>query len=87
MPVKKFYETIFNGVIFGSLFGTAFFAGKGLLKLAHDQNKIISKMHSQLKDCEEKLSQCEEKLSQCEEKLSQCEERLSQCEENDELKK
>ena len=65
MPVDKFYETIFNGVIFGSLFGTAFFAGKGLLKLADDQNKFIREMHSQLEDFEEELEDCEDKLSQC----------------------
>ena len=66
MPANKFYETIFKGVIFGSLFGTAFFAVDGLLKLAHDQNKLSRAMISQLKDYEKELSKFEEELSQCE---------------------
>ena len=77
MPGNKFYETIFKGVIFGSFFGTAFFGVDGLLKLAHDQNKLNRKMISQLKDYEKELSQCEEKLLQCEEKLSQCKEAIN----------
>ena len=57
MPGKTFYETIFNGVIFGSFFGIAYFTVDGLLKLADDQNKLIREMLSHLEDCEEELSQ------------------------------
>ena len=57
MPGKTFYETIFNGVIFGSFFGIAYFTVDGLLKLSDDQNKLIREMLSQLEDCEEELSQ------------------------------
>ena len=70
MPSKTFYETIFNGVIFGSFFGIAYFAVDGLLKLADDQIKLNKKLLSQLKDCEEELSQFEEKLSQCAQTLN-----------------
>ena len=44
MPGNMFYETIFNGVIFGSFFGIAYFAVDGLLKLADDQNKLNKKL-------------------------------------------
>ena len=73
MSDKTFYETIFNGVIFGSFFGIAYFTVDGLLKLADDQNKLIREMLSQLEELEdfgEKLSQFEEKLSQCKEALN-----------------
>ena len=70
MPGNTFYETIFNGVIFGSFFGIAYFTVDGLLKLADDQEELIGEMHSQLEELEEKLSQCEEKLSQCKEAVN-----------------
>ena len=85
MSDNKLVKTIIDA----ALFGTVFFAVKGLIKLAHDQNKIIEKGISLLKDCEKKLlqyeeelSQCEKELSQCKKELSQCKKELSQCEEN-----
>ena len=62
MPGNTFYETIFNGVIFG----IAYFAVDWLLKLADDQEEMLS----QLEELEEKISQCEEKLSQCKEAVN-----------------
>ena len=70
MPGNTFYETIFNGVIFGSFFGIAYFAVDGLLKLADDQIKLNKKLVSQLKGYKEELLQCEEKLSQCKEAIN-----------------
>ena len=61
MPNNTFYEALFNGAIFGSFFGIAYFAVDGLMKLAEDKIELNKKMISRLK---EKLSQCEEKLSQ-----------------------
>ena len=63
-------ETIFNGVIFGSFFGIAYFTVDRIVKFADDQIKLNRKLVSQLKDCKKELSQCEEKLSQCKESLN-----------------
>ena len=63
MPGNKFYETIFNGVIFGSFFGIVYFTVDGLLKLADDQKKLIREMRSQIKDFEEEILQCKEAIN------------------------
>ena len=47
----------------GAIFGIAYFAVDGLLKLADDQIKLNKKLVSQLEDCEEKLSQCKENIN------------------------
>ena len=71
MPDKTFYETIFNGVIFGSFFGIAYFTVDALVKLANDQKELIREMHSQLEELEDfGEKQCEEKLSQCKKALN-----------------
>ena len=44
MPGNTFYETIFNGVIFGSFFGIAYFTVDGIVKLADDQIKLNKKI-------------------------------------------
>ena len=67
MPGNTFYETIFNGVIFGSYFGIAYFAVDGLLKTANEQNELVREILSlleELEDCREKIKDCEENISQ-----------------------
>ena len=69
MPNNTFYETIVKGFIFGSFFGTAYFAVDRLLKLADDQIKLNKKLVSQLKDCEEELSQVKKNFHNVEKPL------------------
>ena len=69
---KTFYETIVKGGIFGSVFGIFYFSA-GLLKLADDQNKLVSQLKEELSQLEEELSQLGEELSQLGEELSKCE--------------
>ena len=72
MSDNKLVKTIFDA----ALFGAVFFAVERLLKLAHDQKKILS----QLEDCEKNLLQCKKEHLQCAKEHLQCLKELSQCE-------
>ena len=87
MPGNTFYETLFNGVIFG----VAYFAVDGLLKLVDDQNELNEEAISLLERCQEEISQgklaAKEALRQIKlnkklvSQLKDCEKKLSQCKE------